>query len=774
MKTHYYIFIFTALFSAASSIAQENQRPARSSVRSVIPGAPLGTNATGGYASDVVVVHDAQTQALDQARQMLEEGENLRDRSALETAIKEMERAQTALEQAKKSPEKLPAALAAEQAAYQALLKVTPREYRMTRSRNGGQGGSAGQANQRQLDQLEMQREENRYETERQAAAPPNAQQREQLQTADRLKELAQRQQDLNERLRELQNALQSARTDQEREDVQRQLKRLRDEQRQMLASVDELRQQLAQSPNASSQAETRQQLDQTRSDMERAAQEMERESASRALAAGTRAQQSMQNLREDLRRQTASQFTEQMRQLRNEARELARQEEEIARGLESLNSAEHQSLDDSAPRQQISQQMARQQSALTNLLAGMRNVTEQAETTEPLLSQKLYDTLRRADQMHTDNLFQMGKQLVDRGFLPQASQAERSARTNITELAQSVERAAESVLGSEAEALRYAQKELDDLARQVEREMAGTGTNAAALAAGGNGGAEGQSNRLARAEGSAAAENASGNQGTNSTTGGNGRSTGSESQRAGNNSQGQEGGERNSAGAAQGGNRGQRANGEGNNGEQASGERQQNGQGEAAAGNNPGSGNRGGNNSQQQANNNSSGQPADSSQPRQAEQAQNGGNANGGGGADGGASGGGDGLRRFAEQLGRGNRTVDDGGPITGNGFVNWSERVRDVEQVLDSQDLRNQLTTVRERVAVFRGEYRDRGRMPEGEVVRQQILVPLTQVRVWVQEELTRRQNAESLVPLDRDPVPENYSELVRKYYEKLGSAQ
>jgi hypothetical protein len=772
MKTYSYICIFTA-FSIAPLTAQENQRPARTFVRSVIGVAPLGTNATGGYASDVAVVHDAQEQALDQARQMLEEGENLRDRSALETAIKEMERAQSALEQAKKSPDKLPAALAAEQAAYQALLKVTPREYRMTRSRSGGQSGSAGQANQRQLDQLEMQREENRYETERQAAAPPNAQQREQLQTADRLKELAQRQQDLNERLRELQNALQSARTDQEREDIQRQLKRLRDEERQMLANVDELRQQLAQSPNASSQAETRQQLDQTRSDMERAAQEMERESASQALAAGTRAQQSMQNLREDLRRQTASQFTEQMRQLRNEARELTRQQDEIARGLESLNNAEHQSLDDSAQRQQIVQQMARQQGNLTNLLAGMRNVTEQAETTEPLLSQKLYDTLRRADQMHTDNLLDMGTQLVDHGFLPQASRVERSARTNITELAQSVERAAESVLGSEAEALRYAQKELDDLARQVEREMAGAGTNAAALAAGGNSGADGQSNRLARAAGNASAGNASGNQSTNATAGASGRSAGSESQRAGNGSQGQERGERNSASAAQSGDRGGQANGAGSNGEQASGESQQNGQGEAAAGNNAGSGNRGGN-TQQQADNNSSSQQADSSQPRQAGQARNGGGANVGGGADGGARGGGDGLRRFAEQLGRGNRAADDGGPITGNGFVNWSDRLRDVEQVLDSQDLRNQLTTVRERVAVFRGEYRDRGRMPDGEVVRQQILAPLTQVRVWVQEELTRRQNADSLVPLDRDPVPENYSELVRKYYEKLGSAQ
>ena len=30
------------------------------------------------------------------------------------------------------------------------------------------------------------------------------------------------------------------------------------------------------------------------------------------------------------------------------------------------------------------------------------------------------------------------------------------------------------------------------------------------------------------------------------------------------------------------------------------------------------------------------------------------------------------------------------------------------------------------------------------------------------------------DSLVPLDRDPVPDNYTELVREYYKKLGSGQ
>ena len=188
-----------------------------------------------------------------------------------------------------------------------------------------------------------------------------------------------------------------------------------------------------------------------------------------------------MQNLRDDLRKQTSSQFSEQMRQLRNQARDLTKQQDDIARGLDSLNNSGHQALDNTAERQQVAQQMDQQQSALTNVLSQMRSVTEQAETSEPLLSKQLYDTLRRSDKMHTEDMLQVGAQLTERGFLPQAGEVERATRTNITAIASSVERAADSVLGSEADALRYAQKELDDLTRQMEREIGGAGTNAAA-----------------------------------------------------------------------------------------------------------------------------------------------------------------------------------------------------------------------------------------------------------------------------------------------------
>jgi hypothetical protein len=723
--------------------------------------APAGSapKTSGDYPSDVATVLAAQGQALQQAKEALEQSEDAGTHKALETAIREMEKAQAALAVAKSSPQDLGAALKAEQSAYEALLKATPREFRISRSRSGQSGGNSGQPNQRQLDQLEMKNEESRYETERQASAAPTPQQREQSEIANRLKELAQRQEDLNDRLRELQTALQAAKTDEERADLQRQLKRLRDEERQMLADVDEMRQKMEQSPNASSRAEARQQLEQTRSDVERAAQQMERNEPSQALAAGTRAQQAMQNLREDLRRQSSSQFSEQMRQLRSQARDLARQEDEIAKKLDSLQNDGRKSLDNAADTQQLSDQLGKQQGALTNLLSEMRAVSEQSENVEPLLSQKLYDTLRRADQRRTDNLLETGAQLARRGFLPQTSEVERSARTNINELRQGVESAAESVLGNETETLRYAQKELDDLTRQMEREMGAGATNGAA-AGGAKPGALGQSNGLARATGGTAESNPSNRDGTNASAAENSQAGNRGSQQAQNNERAGQRGE--SAPPDAGGNPQN-----GNQGGQASAQNAPEGRsGEGSNPGNAGTQNRDASNPDQTANNKASGEQSGSSQSG-GERAQNG---------AGGQLSGRDVLTRLAREWGGAtdNGGGGPGGPITGGDYVNWSDRLRDVEQVLDSPDLRYQLATVRERASALRQQFRQSGRPPNEKVVREQLVAPMTQVRVWLQQELARQENTNSLVPLDRDPVPDNYSELVRKYYEKLGSAQ
>jgi hypothetical protein len=554
--------------------------------------------------------------------------------------------------------------------------------------------------------------------------AAPTQQQREQTQTVDRLKQLARRQQDLNDRLRDLQTALQEARTDQEREEIQRQLKRLRDEERQVLSDVDELRQRLEQSSDAATQADARQQLDRTRSDVQRAAQELERQSVSEALAAGSRAEQNLQNLHENLRQQVSSQFAEQMRQMRNQARDLASHESQIARDLDALNNSAQKLLDDSPQRQSLVDRMARQQSALSNLLAEMRSVTEQAESTEPLLSKQLYDILRRADQLHTENQLEMGGRLVGRGFLPQASEAERSARQNIDELRQGVDRAAESVLGSEAEALRYAQRELDDLAGQMAREMSAR-TNATASAAEAGSRREGQTNSPATAGGLAAHRPGSGRADTNARAG-------TAFDASGENAQAPD--------------------------VQKSSPSPQNAGREG--GTSPAN-NRGNASQAQRLGNPSAGQGSGSGEDQAA--------------ADGGGDNAGrERLRQFAQQLGGGRGGLGENGPITGSNYVEWSDRMRDVEQTVDSQDVRNQLATVRERVGVYRRYYRQDGRLPSSEEVQNKVLAPLALARDWVGQELARAQNDRSLVPLDRDPVQEKYTDLVRKYYEKLGSPQ
>ena len=96
----------------------------------------------------------------------------------------------------------------------------------------------------------------------------------------------------------------------------------------------------------------------------------------------------------------------------------------------------------------------------------------------------------------------------------------------------------------------------------------------------------------------------------------------------------------------------------------------------------------------------------------------------------------------------------------------------LRDVEEMVDSSELRNQLQTVRERVRAERVEFKRTGLEPtKWDLVRIQVMKPLVEVRQRIEEELAKRDNREAMVPIDRDPVPGRFSELVRKYYENLG---
>jgi len=732
------------MLGAATLHAQERSTPSasRPAARSA-RGTQAGPKTVGDYASDVVVVHDAQGQALEQVREMQERVEDPQTRAALDAAMKEMERALIALEEAKQSHEKLPSALAAEQTAYQALLKLAAREYQVSRSRSGQQGGQQGERGMRQLDQLDLKQAENRYETQRQATPQQSAQQREQLQVSNRLKELAQRQQDLNERIKELQTALQEAKNEEEREEIRRRLKRLREEEQEMLSDIDELRQRMERPENQSQMAEERQQLENTRAEVQRASEALENNSVSQALTSGTRAQRELQQLQDEFRKKNSGQFSEDMRRMRNEARELAQREEEIAKKIDELDDPKHKTLGDSEERRELANQLAQQKGGLTNLFTEMRQVSEQSETAEPLLSKQLYDLLRQTGQDELNKSLDLSSELVQRGFLPQARPFEQRTRQSIDELKRGVERAAESVLGDEAEALRLAKRELEDLSQQLEKEIAQAGNQQANEQGRDGAGSERQaaSARQAGANSKRPEDRANGQNPTEQQSEQRSDQTANQDSRQGNR-QGQQSG-RGANGASP---------------DQQRGEQQL----ASADGQSPGSESSQGQQGRSRSPRASAGSQADGNATDASQASEQRGGSRAGGRRnffDRGGGGGSDGGRR--------------GGPLTGEGFVDWSDRLRDVEEMLDLPDLRTEVARIRDRARAVRLEYRRHGDKPDWAVVKLQIAGPLVEVRSRVAEELARRESNEALVPIDRDPVPARFSELVRRYYEQLGKS-
>jgi hypothetical protein len=111
---------------------------------------------------------------------------------------------------------------------------------------------------------------------------------------------------------------------------------------------------------------------------------------------------------------------------------------------------------------------------------------------------------------------------------------------------------------------------------------------------------------------------------------------------------------------------------------------------------------------------------------------------------------------------------------PLTGEEFRQWSDRLRDVEEMVEDPDLRAEAARIRERARGIRAEFKRHSQQPNWDLVQQQVAGPLFELQERVAEELLRRTSKKALVPLDRDPVPPQYSEKTRRYYEKLGAGK
>ncbi len=704
------------------------------------------------FKDDVTVVRDSQNKALTQAEELAEKMADPRTKALAEAAAAEMRKAVDKLSDAvsSKSPEPLPTALGAERAAYQALLRLQAKEFQVSRQRGGGGGGGGAQQRaQRQLDELDLKEENDRYETQSQASAPRTAEQQEQVQVLNRLKELSRRQTDINERLKELQAALQEAKTEEEKEELRRRLKRLREEEQEAVQDMDSLQQQMAQSQNQSEMAEAREQLEKARAQAQKASEQMAENSLGQAAASSARTEKDLKKLTEDFRKATAQQFNDEMRDMRRNARELAEKEKEIAQKIEELKNPRQRTLSDAGGKDELARQLTQQKTNYSNILDRMKKVSEEAEANEPLLSKQLYDTIRELGQQNPEQALDNASEFLRRSLIPQASQLEEKARKSIDQLRDGVDQASRRLLGDEAEALRTAARELDDLARRVRAEAASGAQDRSTNSIAGGAAENGQrTNSLATARGQGnpqrQGERDSNGQPQNSPSAQEGQPSGEQPasetarqlarnlEQRSRNQQGQQG--------QQGQGQGQQTPGEGQ-------QRQPGGQ--------PGQqGQRAGN------------QPGEGQQP---------GNQPGGGDGQRNQAGTGQGRRNFFERGaqengGLGSGPIANEGPITGGDFRGWADQLRDVQEMIDDPGLRNELARALDRARAYRSEFVRHSKAPEFNLLESQVIKPLVEVRQRVAEELARR-DASSVAPLDRDPVPGRYAELVSRYYQSLG---
>ncbi|MEM9643458.1 MAG: hypothetical protein AAF989_00580, partial [Planctomycetota bacterium] len=112
---------------------------------------------------------------------------------------------------------------------------------------------------------------------------------------------------------------------------------------------------------------------------------------------------------------------------------------------------------------------------------------------------------------------------------------------------------------------------------------------------------------------------------------------------------------------------------------------------------------------------------------------------------------------------------------PIAGDAFREWSDELRDVEEMVETPELRARATQIRDRAREMRRQQQRHSRPPQWELVEELIASPLRELRRDVREELMRAAaERNSNVPIDRDPVPAPFTEAVERYYENLGSGR
>jgi hypothetical protein len=740
----------------------ELQKKILSATWNLLRGIPKSnTDARQSIQEQLPILLESQNQALEQTEALKEQ---LQAPNAAQDLLKVQSSMREAIAELNQSGSETPSialrgAIKQMRGAYEGLLRLRAREHEVSQSQqqqpSSQRSQSASQRNrQEQIQQLQLEQDPSRYEEESQPMSEEANSERERRQVMNRLDELARRQEDLNEQVRELDLALQSAKDEQEKKELEERLEQLREDQQELVEDADELLERMNEPESRNALEESRRQIENAREQMQQSERQLREAQPSAALNSGTRAEQSVDQTREQLREQSSESLQRDVQKLIEQAQNVAKNQAELERQLREqanlptrdpesntngidpneparnepeANSLRRESLlrsdaelnqDGNLPERNLEDWKQQKQQYL-DLLNRIKDTVEQAEGSEPLLAEQLYETYRDASRLPTEQRLDRIPMMIERGMEQPAVEESGEVSKELQGLRERIENSAQSVLGSEEESLRRAIKEIDQANRAIESEIEqrlgqDSSQDANAMQPPESQPSEGQPPERQPRQGQP--------------------SEGQPSQgqpREGQPSEGQpsEGQPREGQPSEGQPSEGQPSEGQPSEGQPSEGQPSEGQPGEARRSS-----------------------AAREPSPRSA-------------------------LEALEERMQRagGGGGLESSAPLMGEDYAQWTDRLRDIEELVRDPELKAEAARVREAARDFRKEYKRHSKEPQWELVKKMISNPLQELQRRVQEELVRKTAKENeLVPLDRDPVPDRFRSELDRYFERLGGEQ
>lgn len=393
--------------------------------------------------------------------------------------LQHMERAAGALDRAALPDPSgaLSEALEAAQNAHRLALRLQPDEAQVTQQQQG-QGGGGG-STPPDVEALELARRKDFHEeqtTMEQQEAETDA-------LLNKLKELARRQELMNEDIAKLLSELEQAKEDDE--ELRRKLEQLKEEQRRNIEQLDRMAGELATSSLENEQVRAGQEeLDEARQSMAQSQRSLEAESLQQARSSGQRALNNLRDMEEQLRQMSQGAVQAQLERLEEAWSGIQKEQQAIDQAIEAVKEAEEApGLDGLEEAEQKKDAMIAQREAqieaMERFMEEAGEAAEHMDEAQPVAARKLNDWLRETSGAGLHEEMEKSAEMMRYGIWESAAAHEEQIAETLEAAGEKLAGLRQVVVEDEVDALEKALNQLEQIAAAAQaaaqEQQAGT-----------------------------------------------------------------------------------------------------------------------------------------------------------------------------------------------------------------------------------------------------------------------------------------------------------